>query len=123
MSIANLGQLYALSGGKAGALLSFIRNPNQYEELVAPTKEFLSQTSYQRLLKQQDYASSRSDLLKLVDNISVVAEGALHSASSKNDPVRIEQWSNILRIIEALQAERDVAVNSKLLHTYLSLAI
>lgn len=118
-------RFYALSGGNAGLFMALVGNATEHPlvKSIETAKALISSTAFERLTKVDELAKDKDELRSLLSALKRISRAALSSAASKQDPMKLARWSNLLKAVYGCDNMLVRNVNPKLLLTELFLTM
>ncbi|OGL30297.1 hypothetical protein A3D14_01955 [Candidatus Saccharibacteria bacterium RIFCSPHIGHO2_02_FULL_47_12] len=113
----------AISGGLPG-LMTALLDKDEEDALLAyidNSKGLLGLTTFERLIKADEYIKQKDDVALLLDALDKVARAALNSAINSGKNAQTVRWNNLLAEISGKQKALGSNPNTKLLLTDLVL--
>jgi DNA polymerase III subunit delta' len=114
---------YLLGGGQIGLMAALLNDQADHPliEYVDKAKQFLGQSSFERLAHLDNFAKSREELALLLEALKRMSSTAFEQSASQNKESQSRHWHKIRRTVLASEKKLAYSPNVKLLLTDLSL--
>ncbi|HSX27344.1 MAG TPA: hypothetical protein VLG25_01030 [Patescibacteria group bacterium] len=118
-------RVYHLTGGKIGLMYSLLAEDtdNVLVDQVRLAKELLAAASYERMLRIDEIARNKENLVMLLFALRQVCLAALNSAATTSNEKQMKLWHKRAKLIFKTEQAANLNPNSKLLLTNLFLGL
>jgi DNA polymerase III subunit delta' len=114
---------YLLGGGQIGLMAGLLDNKDDHPliEYVDRAKQFLGQSTFERLAHLDSFAKNREELALLLEALKRMSSTAFEHAASQNKQPQSKHWHKIRVAVLSSEKKLNYSPNVKLLLTDLSL--